>query len=95
MPFIRQIPRPFTKEAVEKLKQHQGGVYGILKQGQCLYVGKGDIRERLLAHLNGEIPSIARHNPTHFVADVIEGDPSEREKELLEEMDPVCNKVLC
>jgi hypothetical protein len=30
-------------------------------------------------------------NPTHFVAEVISGDPIPREKELILELNPVCN----
>lgn len=92
MGFVEQIPSPFLKAEVESLTPNQIGVYGILRQGAWVYVGKGDIRERLLAHLNGDNPCILRERPTHWVTEVTWGDPSEREKQLILELQPVCNK---
>ena len=34
------------------------GCYGLYKTGQWIYVGKGDTRTRLLAHLNNHNPCI-------------------------------------
>jgi len=58
------------------------------------FVGKGDIRTRLLAHLNGDNPCIIQNKPTHFVGEVLTVDPSEREKELIIELNPSCNKKI-
>ncbi len=92
MPFSEQTARRYTKEDIESLKENQVGVYGLFKQGVWIYVGKGDIRQRLLAHLNGDIPCIKRQGPTSWVVEVTARDPSEREKQLIRELDPVCNK---
>jgi hypothetical protein len=92
MPFIQQTPRMFNRQNVEALNPNQIGVYGLLKQGICIYVGKGDIRQRLLAHLNGDNPCITRETPTHWVDELTLGDPSGREKELIIEFQPSCNK---
>ena len=91
MPFIEQTPRAFNREGIERLNPNQTGVYGLLKKDVWIYVGKGDIRQRLLDHLNGDNPCITREGPTSFVANVTSGDPSARERELILELDPVCN----
>jgi len=54
MPFPQQNPRIYNKANVEALNKNQMGCYGLLKNGVCIYVGKGDIRQRLLDHLNGD-----------------------------------------
>jgi hypothetical protein len=91
MLFPQQNPRPFTRTGIESLTPNQLGVYGLLKQGQWIYVGKGDIRQRLLDHLNGDNPCIAREAPTHFVAEVT---PSmdQRERQLTLELQPTRNQ---
>ena len=92
MPFLQQTPRSYTKANVELLGSGQIGVYGIFKQGQWLYVGKGDIRKRLLDHLNGDIPGLLASGPTHWVDELVGGDPSFREKQLIFELKPLHNQ---
>lgn len=93
MGFTEQDPRPFTKEDVESLDANQNGVYGLHHTKDWVYVGKSeDIRGRLLDHLNGDNPCITNDSPTHWVAESVNGDPSDREKELILELDPICNK---
>ena len=53
MPFADN-PREFTKANVESLNPNQMGCYGLYKSTGWVYVGKGDIRARLLSYLNGE-----------------------------------------
>ena len=52
----------------------------------------GDIRQRLLAHLNGDNPCIAREQPTHRVEELVQGDASAKERALILERQPVCNQ---
>jgi len=92
MPFPKQEPRAFTVSNVEALNANQIGVYGLFRQDTWIYIGKGDIRQRLLDHLNGDNPCILQEEPTHWVDLVTEGDPSQREKELIAEFDPICNE---
>jgi hypothetical protein len=92
MPFVQQTPRIFNRQNVEALNPNQYGVYGLFKPGKWIYVGKGDIRQRLLAHLNGDNPCITQDAPTHWVDEVISGDPSSREKQLILELQPSCNQ---
>ncbi|SYZ71950.1 hypothetical protein TRIP_C20065 [Candidatus Zixiibacteriota bacterium] len=92
MPFVQQEPRLFTRSNVEAIAPNQIGVYGLYRQGVWVYVGKGDIRQRLLDHLNGDNPLIARKSPTYWVDEVTNGDPSYRERQLITELQPICNK---
>lgn len=91
MPFVQQTPRPFIKAEVLLLNENQIGVYGLFRQGQWVYVGKGDIRQRLLDHLNGDNLCINKQKPTHWVAELA-SNPDQREKQLITELDPVCNQ---
>ncbi len=94
MPFPQQQPGQFTRESVEALNANQVGVYGLFKHSQWVYVGKGDIRKRLLDHINGDNPLITREQPTHWVGEVTNGDPTLREKQLIAELCPSCNRRL-
>jgi hypothetical protein len=91
MPFPQQTPRTFDRAGIEILSPNQLGCYGIFRQGLWIYVGKGDIRKRLLDHLNGDNPCITRSAPTHFVTS-IGGDMDAIEKQLILEFTPSCNQ---
>ena len=91
MPFPEQKSRPFTRTNVESLKPNQLGCYGLFHENSWVYVGKGDIRERLLRHLSGDNPLITRSNPTHWV-DVVTDDYDNEEKRLIVELNPACNR---
>lgn len=92
MPFFQQKPRIFSRQNVEALNRNQIGVYGIFCNARCIYIGKGDIRERLLDHLNGDNPSILLAKPTHWIGEVTNSDPTVREKQLILEFNPECNR---
>jgi len=91
MSFVQQTPRSFARQDIETLTPGQVGVYGLFRQNQWVYVGKGDLRERLLAHLNGDNPCISRQVPTQWVGEVTPADPSARERQLILELQPSCN----
>mgnify|MGYP001604308731 CR=1 FL=1 len=91
MPFLNHKTHPFTKDGIEWLNPGQNGVYGIFNKTEWIYVGKGDIRDRLLRHLGGDNPCILRRYPTHWIAEVVPNMDS-REKELIVELNPECNK---
>ena len=93
MPFPKQATKPFTRAQVERITPGQKGCYGLYKGNIWVYVGKGDIRDRLLDHLNGDNACITREAPTHYV-DVVTDDMDSREKALIAELNPVCNKKL-
>jgi hypothetical protein len=91
MPFPKQQPRAFTRANIEALAPGQMGCYGLCRGSLNIYVGKGDIRQRLLDHLNGDNSCITRNGPTHWV-DVVTNDMDAEEKRLILEYQPVCNK---
>jgi len=83
--------RALTKAGIEVITPGQNGVYGLFRENRWVYVGRGDIRARLLDHLGGGNPCIAREVPTHWVAEVTTNDVA-REKELILELQPACNQ---
>ena len=91
MAFPQQDTNPYNKARVERITAGQDGCYGLYRGDTCVYVGKGDIRDRLLAHLNGDNPCITRENPTHWV-DMVTDDMNAREKDLIRELGPICNE---
>jgi hypothetical protein len=90
MPFDNDQPWVFNRQGIESFGSSQTGVYAIYNAQEWIYIGRGDIRQRLLDHFNGDIPSIGTHAPTHFRAEVT-ADAIKREKQLLREYPPVCN----
>ena len=93
MPFSTNI-RPYTKEDILSLKPNQNGVYGIFSNTRAIYIGSGDIKERMLAHINGDNPCITRNIPNQWTAALVSGDPTAREGELVREYNPICNRVV-
>ena len=91
MPFPKQAGRPFTQADVESLKQNQRGVYGLYRPGVWIYIGKGNLRLRLLDHLYGDNPCITREGPTHWVGELTTNMDA-RERQLILEFDPICNR---
>ena len=67
MAFPQQTPREFKRDNITALSPDQIGVYGLFRVNQWVYVGRGDIRQRLLDHLNGDNPCITRNAPTHWL----------------------------
>ncbi len=102
MPFPQQRPRPFTREGVEALRLGRFGVYGLLSDvGEYIYIGSGDVRTHLLAHLDGVMPSVTERRPVSWVEWTLEARASwkiallpaleNRQRELIEEYSPRCN----
>ena len=91
MPFPEQDPKPFTREHILRISGTPRGVFGLYQGNTCIYIGRGDIRTELLRYHNGENPCITREAPTHWV-DVVTTDHANRERNLIVELDPVCNR---
>jgi hypothetical protein len=53
MPFA-QPGRPFTRSDVESLRPELVAVYGLFRAAAWVYIGCGNIKARLLAHLDGD-----------------------------------------
>jgi hypothetical protein len=65
--FPPQKPQPFERSAVAGLRAGVVGCYGLFRRERWVYIGTGDIRARLLAHLDGDRPWLAGDEPTHWV----------------------------
>jgi hypothetical protein len=96
----QQTLRSFTKQAISDIDDEQIGVYGILtyrldqykqRQWHWLYIGKGDIKNRMARHLNGDIPDLLQYQPTHWVG-ICHRDHHNFEKEMILKYQPICNK---
>lgn len=94
MPFPHQGSRPFNRRGIGVLRRGQNGLYGIFNAIGCIYVGRGNIREQLLAHLTGigDNACILRNRPTHYVVELTSNGAA-RQRQLIAEFDPVCNRT--
>jgi excinuclease UvrABC nuclease subunit len=74
----------------------QSGVYVIYAPGRNVYVGEsGDIRTRLMQHLNGDNPCIGRSGATLFAFELVPAATRvTRQDALILEMHPSCNQRL-
>ncbi len=92
MPFTEKV-RPYTKEVILDLDPNQNGVYGIFRDNIAIYIGSGDIKERMLAHINGDNPCITQNTPNQWIGKRLYGDPVRTEMGLIREYDPICNRI--
>jgi hypothetical protein len=90
MPFHNDRPCLFDRQTIESFDAGQAGVYALYNDQEWIYIGRGEIRQRLLDHLNGNIPAINTNAPTHFIAEIT-SDALYREKQLLREYKTSCN----
>lgn len=93
MPFKYGM-RSYTRQSIESLKSKQNGIYGLFRDRIAVYIGSGDLKERLLAHINGDNSCITRNTPNQWTGEVFLGDPTAREGELIREYTPICNKQI-
>lgn len=93
MPFPDQPRRRFERSEIESYPEGRRGVYGLFDDAGCIFVGKGLIRARLLAHLQGGITEeercIAANPPTYWLVEETE-DFVVRHMGLVVEYDPRC-----
>lgn len=88
--FVQQMPQPFNSFGVSSLAPGYTGVYGIFRQNVWVYIGKGNIKERLTEHLRNSF--ILAQGPTHFVTELwLDPHMSNREKQLILACRPLCN----
>lgn len=85
----------YNANSIFKHAPRASGVYAIFREGYWIYIGQADdIRDRLMAHLNGEDRCIARYLPTAFSFELwAPGERSDRWHELVSELNPPCNHV--
>lgn len=92
MPFREDVRKRFGWGEVQSLELGKKGVYALYDSKRWIYIGRGDVADRLGKHLQqGDNPCILRENPTHFMVEYTHSTVA-REKELIEELKPVCNE---
>jgi hypothetical protein len=94
MPFQGE-KRPYNRKDVMAFPGFRPGVYGIFKEGVALFVGNsGDIKARMLRHVNNDNPNITANEPNIWYAEIMAGAGQarieERQKQLIAEYTPVC-----
>ena len=93
MPFPDQPRRPFAAEEIERLPVGKRGVYGLFNEECCVFIGKGNLRERLLLHLKSgyteEARCIRKNSPTYFLVEETENFVV-RHMGLVVEYEPKC-----
>ncbi len=84
----------FTRAAVAEHAPQVSGVYAIFNQKTWIYIGEsGDLRRRLLEHLNGDNPKIAAHAPTGFQTELSAAqDRVAHQDQLIAQLKPVVNE---
>ncbi len=90
MPFATQDPKAFSRAEIMTLQDGQLGVYGLYNQDEWVYVGSGNIRGRLVGHLNRDNNCIRFQAPTHMVMEFTD-DHENRGEALIQELTPHCN----
>lgn len=91
MPFREDVRKRFGWGEVQSLERGKKGVYGLYDSKRWIYVGRGDVADRLGKHLQGDNPCIVREKPTHFLVEYTRFTVA-REKEFIAELKPVCNE---
>jgi excinuclease UvrABC nuclease subunit len=86
----------WSKSWIEYKAPNAEGVHSIRdKEVKVIFIGKGNIRQRLLSHWNRENPtdaSILDHDPATFQFELT-NRPAEREAELIRELKPTCRQM--
>lgn len=86
---------PWNRGSILGSVPNLSGVYSIWSDSQCVYVGETqDLQRRLLAHLEGDNPCIARSQPTAFSFEAVPaGLRGTRQSALIFQLRPVCSEV--
>ena len=83
----------WSKSWIEFKAPSAQGVYSLRnKEGKVIFVGKGNIRQRLLSHWNRQNSTDAvvwNYDPYAFRFELT-NHPAEREAELIRELKPAC-----
>lgn len=92
MEFPAVTPHAFRRSTIEAYAPNLEGVYGLLRHGSFIYIGRGRVKERLLAHNAGDNPCITRQAPTHFVYSLPQTSQIDQiERQLIDHYHPPCN----
>jgi hypothetical protein len=76
VPFPDQPRRAFRADEIDRIRPGVRGVYGLFSDAGCVFVGKGNLRERLSMHLKPgyteEARCIRKHAVTYFLVEETE-----------------------
>jgi hypothetical protein len=95
MPFPDQPRRSLNAEEIARLPEGVRGVYGLFNEAGCVFVGKGNLKERLLSHLKAgyseEARCIRKNAPSYFLVEETENFVV-RHMGLVVEYEPACGR---
>ena len=96
VPWNNQNTFLYSMNSVLSSATQNSGVYGIFKPDQWIYIGEsGNIKQRLIQHLNRDNECIVRHGPTAFIFELcLSGERVQRQDALILEFLPPCNTTL-
>ncbi len=91
-----QPGKSFTRPSILADAPASSGVYALFSSKTWIYVGEtGDIRARLIQHLDGDNPCISRLNPTGFQYELsLSHQRVARQNALIVQLQPECNQRL-
>lgn len=97
MGWIKGSSYAFTPDVID-IAPNEEGVYLIVdRDNNPIYVGRGNIRERLTSHYNRreDVDKCIweEYNPTHYYCEAC-SNSEEREKELIIQLKPPCNEKI-
>ena len=87
---------PYNFASILARAPAQGGVYALFKDGVWIYIGEtGDIRSRLLQHLNGDDHCITTNAPAAFQFELVKANQrvARQHHLILAALKPVCNQI--
>ncbi len=85
--------RTFDRATIEAHAPDGPGVYILFRGDKCVYLGRGNIREKLLRHVEGDVECIVRHKPTHWYCIKTTSDLPGLERLLAAEFKPLCSET--
>jgi hypothetical protein len=93
MSWNNPVPYVFGLFSVMDNAPAESGIYAIYNDKSYIYIGEtGDIRARLINHLNGDYPCIMSRCPRSFSYELApSGRRFRRQAEVIRELTPLCN----
>lgn len=86
----------WSRSWIEFKAPNAEGVYSIRdEEGKAIFIGRGNIRQRLLSHWNRENSADAvvwNYDPCSFHFELTD-HPADREAELIRELKPTCRQT--
>lgn len=96
MPWNNPNSHSFSHLGIMLSAPSASGVYALYRVERLIYIGEsGNIRDRLVDHLNGDNDCITRENPGLFSYELHPAPQRVlRQNLLIQELNPVCSQRL-